>query len=117
MKTNENNLNYQIQKLREEFSHEKCAFKKQISSLEETAFKYSEKIKQLFESLITEKKKNVGIEDVNINIAVSPSAKSSNYSQGFGPFRKFEEQGEKDFYSSISRYSRSKFRNCYSNHR
>jgi hypothetical protein len=67
--------------------------------------------------LIKEKKKSAGIEDVRINMAVSPSAKSSNYLQGLDVFQKYEEQGEKDFYSSISRQSRSKFSNYHSHRR
>lgn len=67
--------------------------------MEDRNSKYSEKIKELFESLIEEKKKKAGLNDsAKLNLVFSPSSKSANYNF---PFHYYEKQGELDYYKSI----------------
>lgn len=73
--------------------------------LEEKLKKYAEKIKELFENLIYEKRKNVGL-DPNISklrMVFSPSNSSISNSLNF---RKFERQGEDDYLNSVNRFKK-----------
>lgn len=73
--------------------------------LEEKLKKYAEKIKELFENLIYEKRKNVGL-DPNISklrMVFSPSNSSISNSLNL---RKFERQGEDDYLNSVNRFKK-----------
>lgn len=73
--------------------------------MEDKNNKYASKIKELFETLIEEKKKKVGLNDsAKLNLVFSPSSKSAN-SYKF-PFHQYEKQGELDYYKSIEQNHR-----------
>lgn len=94
--SNENDLHVKINRLEKELYEKRkmeLSYREQIQHQEDKISKYSDKIKELFESLIAEKKKNVGIS--TIKMALSPS-NSINCSLNV---RKFENEGEKDYHS------------------